>query len=492
MMDCKVLVLGAGGLGCEILKNLVMCHVSSIVVIDMDTIELTNLNRQFLFSDKDIGQPKATVAVDYIRRRIPQTSITLESVVRDLTTLGLEFYEQFDFIISGLDAIQPRRFINEMIIRIAETTSFEKLIPFIDGGTEGLKGHVKTVIPGITACWECSITTLPKDQEMLPMCTIINNPRNLKHVIEYVITSVYPLENIDWDGPDVDNIYSMILDACRTRAHQYNIDTSELNLAYITGIIKRIIPSVSSMNAIIAANTCNEFLKLYHDLIELNQESGEIKSNNFTIVNGADGIKRNMSAFVRLQGRSILRASQPLLFNSTRIISPIAYKIGRRYITNLETLDPSEKLITPSKIINKINELNLSISDRAASRLSQIYKDSQEVLKVGIESGGCHGFQYTLQLIPETQVDLSTGEMKGTTKTPEKDEFDDDANSKMTIFEVNENSGKVVIDPKSLKILNNTVLTYTKELIGSSFKISGGSLKSSCGCGSSFDVDVDV
>lgn len=199
-----------------------------------------------------------------------------------------------------------------------------------------------------------------------------------------------------------------------------------------------------------------------------------------------------MNAFVRLQRRSILRAgSHPILFNGPRIVSPIAYKIGRRYLANLETLDPSEKLVTPSKIINKINELNLSISDRAASRLSQIYKDSQEILKVGIESGGCHGFQYTLQLIPETNVDLSTGEMKETKDAAaEKDEFDDDANSKMTIFEVSDNSGKVVIDPKSLKILNNTVLTYTKELIGSSFKISGGNLKSSCGCGSSFDVEV--
>ena len=201
-----------------------------------------------------------------------------------------------------------------------------------------------------------------------------------------------------------------------------------------------------------------------------------------------------MSAFVRLPGRSILRASaHPILSNSTKFVSPIAYKIGRRYVTNLEALDSSEKLVTPSKIINKINELNLSISDRAASRLSQIYKDSQEVLKIGIESGGCHGFQYTLQLIPETNVDLSTGEMKetkDTATTTEKDEFDDDANSKVTIYEVNDNSGKVIIDPKSLKILNNTVLTYTKELIGSSFKISGGNLKSSCGCGSSFDVDV--
>lgn len=164
--------------------------------------------------------------------------------------------------------------------------------------------------------------------------------------------------------------------------------------------------------------------------------------------------------------------------------------------TNLSAADPTEVLVQPSRIVNQIKDLNLSVSERAASRLSQINRDSHEVLKVGIESGGCHGFQYTLQLIPESQLDLQTGLMKGgedaATAKAAEDEFEDAENAKLTIYELNDSTGKVAIDPQSLKILNNTVLTYTKELIGSSFKISGGSLKSSCGCGSSFDVDVEV
>ncbi|SMN18137.1 similar to Saccharomyces cerevisiae YPR066W UBA3 Protein that acts together with Ula1p to activate Rub1p before its conjugation to proteins (neddylation) [Maudiozyma saulgeensis] len=291
-MNCSVLVLGAGGLGCEILKNLVMCNVSSIDIIDMDTIELTNLNRQFLFSDQDIGKPKATTAIKYIKTHFPNLPIKLNPLVCDLTTLNNEFYEKFDFIISGLDAIKPRRFVNEIIAQIAHKTSFEKVIPFIDGGTEGLKGHVKTIIPGFTACWECSINTLPKGQDNLPMCTIINNPRNLKHVIEYIITIIYPLGSIKWEEDSIedntDKIYQNILDASFKRAKEFNIDTNELNLAYVMGVIKRIIPSVSSMNAMIAANTCNEFLKIYHDLIDVT-DSGNIQANNFTILNGADG-----------------------------------------------------------------------------------------------------------------------------------------------------------------------------------------------------------
>merc|ERR1712098_962058 len=89
--NIKVLVVGAGGLGCELLKNLAMMGFRNISVIDADTIDLTNLNRQFLFRKKDIGRNKSDVAADSIKERLSHLNLNITSHVGWLQDKDDEF-----------------------------------------------------------------------------------------------------------------------------------------------------------------------------------------------------------------------------------------------------------------------------------------------------------------------------------------------------------------------------------------------------------------
>ncbi|QLG70289.1 hypothetical protein HG535_0A02270 [Zygotorulaspora mrakii] len=194
------------------------------------------------------------------------------------------------------------------------------------------------------------------------------------------------------------------------------------------------------------------------------------------------------------------------------LFSPVSYILWRTSSTGLISRAPTqcwrflsiaaEPLIKPVRIINQPAGMQFSISRKAATRLADIYKDSKEVLKISVESGGCHGFQYNMRLVPEKKVDTALDAPKQNPRhaqedvkekdSGDSDDFDDDfeANKKV-VFILPDSEAKVVIDENSLKILNKTTLTYSTELIGSTFKISGGNMKSSCGCGSSFDVDLE-
>lgn len=292
-MDLKVLVLGAGGLGCELVKNLAVLQVSEIHVVDLDTIELTNLNRQFLFRDEDIGRYKANTAVDYLSRWCRAkgfNSTRLVAHCQDLLSLPRDFYGYFDFVISGLDAVGPRRFVNKTLIQLTRESHFQTCIPLIDGGTEGLGGHVKTIVPGVTACWECSIDTLPQQQTQYPLCTIANSPRNLEHVVEYVVT-------VQLAGEELEP--GKLLELCHQRAVQFGISTEKLTESYVWGVAKHIVPSISSTNAVVAGLCCNELVKIYNDCVDFDH------LKNFKTISATNGLYINSFQFDRVEDCSV-------------------------------------------------------------------------------------------------------------------------------------------------------------------------------------------
>ena len=262
----RVLIVGAGGLGCEVLKNLFLKRVAFIDLIDMDTIELSNLNRQFMFSLKDIGRAKAEVAAEWILERFPYYRDRIRFHIGRIEDQSDAFYSQFHLIVSALDSIEARRWLNAKIVNLSR----ESPIPLVDGASEGFKGHVRLVIPSVTACIEC-MSGLYADEGRVPLCTLSGSPRNLEHCLEWVLFT------------DEESPIEAILEKTRQRAMDFGIDASRLDAKLIEDFTKRVVPSLASTNSIIGGIASQMVVKAL---------SGPLKAgeNNFYFYNGAEGI----------------------------------------------------------------------------------------------------------------------------------------------------------------------------------------------------------
>jgi molybdopterin/thiamine biosynthesis adenylyltransferase len=144
----RVLVIGAGALGNEILKNLALLGFRKIVVVDLDRIEESNLSRTILYRAEDIGEFKAVAAASAVRTIA--TDATVQPIVADvLRDCGLGLFAWCDIIIAGLDNREARLWINRSAWKLNK--------PWIDGAIEGINGIARVFLPGSPPCYECTL-----------------------------------------------------------------------------------------------------------------------------------------------------------------------------------------------------------------------------------------------------------------------------------------------------------------------------------------------
>ncbi|KAK6063553.1 ubiquitin-activating enzyme E1 [Seiridium cupressi] len=182
--NVKQFLIGAGAIGCEMLKNWAMIGLGAgpkgqITITDMDSIEKSNLNRQFLFRPKDVGQMKSDSAARAVQTMNPELNghiVCLKDRVSPETEeiFNEEFWNGLDGVTNALDNVEARTYVDRRCV------FFHK--PLLESGTLGTKGNTQVVLPKLTESYSSSQD--PPEQSF-PMCTLRSFPNNINHTIAW-------------------------------------------------------------------------------------------------------------------------------------------------------------------------------------------------------------------------------------------------------------------------------------------------------------------
>ncbi|KAL5343525.1 hypothetical protein BJX70DRAFT_352726 [Aspergillus crustosus] len=177
----RVLLVGAGGIGCELLKNLLLTGFGEIHIIDLDTIDLSNLNRQFLFRYEHIKKSKALVAKEVAQKFQPSAKIeAYHANIKD-SQFDVDWFATFNVVFNALDNLDARRHVNRMCLA-AE-------VPLVESGTTGFNGQVQVIKKSKTECYDCNSKEVPKS---FPVCTIRSTPSQPIHCIVWAKSYLLP------------------------------------------------------------------------------------------------------------------------------------------------------------------------------------------------------------------------------------------------------------------------------------------------------------
>jgi len=273
-----VLICGIGGLGVEVAKNLAMVGVGKLILVDLDTIEYSNLNRQILFIGAPEGASKAKIAAKRLDEMNPFIKVVAYNCpLQDLPPI---VYQEADLYIAGLDSIEARSELNRRAVHNRK--------PLIDAGTAAYNGHVYVVWPFVNACLECDPLT-EREQDQLGACTLVGKPRRPAHCI---LKGQLKFEQ-DHDRPP--NILKSsevqeVLDYANNLLRENFPGSSAFRTDQIIQIIDNHEPTVITINCVMASLQSQEAVKILHHIHTPTKDKklGTLQLN-YMIYNGLTG-----------------------------------------------------------------------------------------------------------------------------------------------------------------------------------------------------------
>ena len=160
LRNSKVCVVGVGGIGNPVVTQLTAMGIGKIRIVDRDVVEISNLHRQHLFTEQDIGKVKVEAAIEHLKKR--NTDVEIEALPISVTPYTAEnIVKDFDIVIDALDSVDARYALNDACIK--------HNIPLIYAGALGMLGSVCTILPNNSACLRCIFPALSEDD--MPTCS---------------------------------------------------------------------------------------------------------------------------------------------------------------------------------------------------------------------------------------------------------------------------------------------------------------------------------
>lgn len=248
------IIVGIGATGCELAKNLALMGVGKIVLVDNDVVELSNLSRQMLFTDEDIGKSKAMAAAEKLRKMNPW--IKIEPYFEDVRKLDQTIFEKADVIASCLDNWPVRRWLNSLAVELNKV--------LVDLAMDGFYANFQTVIPGKTACLECHGDELIPKETQLAECTL--RRRRPQDLVEDLKAS-----GIDVSVKIAEKFFKLNLKTVYDLKYaQADIlekldEKTRKKLYEIQEKLKPKMPALQSVAALVSAIASTEIVKILHE-----------------------------------------------------------------------------------------------------------------------------------------------------------------------------------------------------------------------------------